>query len=405
WTECAKATRRFDMDMVGSLRGDMDTLLVFASLFSAVVTAFVIDSYHGLDVTSSTETATALLQQLLLSMKEDNPVIGAASSMSPAASTSSICINALWFSSLVLSLNTVLGAILAKQWLSEYELVTCFTGKSPQEQVPLRQLKFDSFGRWGVPTIIEYLPVQLICALFLFFTGLLYLVWTLNTTVAIITSVWVGISALIFLATTLLPSFFDLCAFCSPQSWFFFYLSKQIWRVFSKSQASELYSFTDTWIDAFSSVLSHPSESRIYKIRALNWIHATLSSWESSIVPSLYRCLDSLSTGEAAKLICDFWNTGSSPSLSIAQRQNRATRLWTAIGQDSYRRVNTTLLESIRSKKGYLSEDETPSIMVTSPKMNILDSSLLSILRIPRSFLTDDVCDSWVRQFLIRELS
>ncbi|KAJ7915607.1 hypothetical protein B0H13DRAFT_1610203, partial [Mycena leptocephala] len=233
WAKCANATRLFDMEMVSSLRGDMDTLLVFASLFSAVVTAFVIDSYKSLGGAASGDTTAALFQQLLLHMKEEILVISTASSTSPTATTSSICINALWFSSLVLSLNTVLGAILAKQWLSEYELVTCSTSKSPREQVPLRQLKFDSFGRWGIPTIIDYLPVQLIFALFLFFAGLVYFVWTLNATVAIITSVCVGISALCFLATTFLPSFFKLCAFCSPQSWFFFYLSKHLQRLFS----------------------------------------------------------------------------------------------------------------------------------------------------------------------------
>ncbi|KAJ6594392.1 hypothetical protein B0H19DRAFT_917636, partial [Mycena capillaripes] len=208
WAKCAKATRPFDLEMVGSLRGDMDTLLVFASLFSAVVTAFVIVSYPGLSGASNRDTTALLLQQLLLRMNsEETPVISAASSTPPAASVSSICINVLWFSSLVLSLNTVLGAILAKQWLSEYQLVTCSTAKSPREQVPFRQLKFDSFGRWGVPIIIDYLPVQLIFALFLFFAGLVYFVWTLNRTVAIITSIWVGLSALFFLVTTLLPSF------------------------------------------------------------------------------------------------------------------------------------------------------------------------------------------------------
>jgi hypothetical protein len=29
WVRCANATRQFDLEMVGSLRGDMDTLLVF----------------------------------------------------------------------------------------------------------------------------------------------------------------------------------------------------------------------------------------------------------------------------------------------------------------------------------------------------------------------------------------
>ncbi|KAJ7612915.1 hypothetical protein DFH06DRAFT_1015049, partial [Mycena polygramma] len=208
WVECAKATRTFDKDMVSSLRGDMDTLLVFASLFSAVVTAFVIQSYPGLSGASSADTSAALLRQLLLQAQGHSTVIDATASASSEATPSSVWINALWFSSLVLSLNTVLGAILAKQWLSEYELVACSTtAASPREQVALRQLTFESLGGWKIPTIIGYLPVQLICALFLFFAGLVYLVWTLNVTVAIVTSTLVAISAVSFLATTLLPSF------------------------------------------------------------------------------------------------------------------------------------------------------------------------------------------------------
>jgi hypothetical protein len=230
--------------------------------------------------------------------------------------------------------------------------------------VPFRQLKFDSFGRWGVPIIIDYLPVQLIFALFLFFAGLVYFVWTLNRTVAIITSIWVGISALFFLVTTLLPSFFELCAFCSPQSWFFFYLSKQLQRLYSERPASEVYSFTDTWIDAFTNALSRPSESRTYRTRALNWIHATLGSWESSLVSSLYQCALSLPPRDTAEVICGFWSSASSPGLKIADRQIYVTELWNAIEPEAYWRVYESLLESIQSKKGPSTEDETPITMV-----------------------------------------
>jgi hypothetical protein len=73
-----------------------------------VVTAFVIDSYKSLGGAASGDTTAALFQQLLLHMKEEIPAVTRApSSTSPTATTSSICINALWFSSLVLSLNTV----------------------------------------------------------------------------------------------------------------------------------------------------------------------------------------------------------------------------------------------------------------------------------------------------------
>ncbi|KAJ7841833.1 hypothetical protein B0H13DRAFT_2099222 [Mycena leptocephala] len=97
------------MEMVSSLRGDMDILLVFASLFSAVVTAFVIDSYKSLGGAASGDTTVALFQQLLLHMKEEIPAVTrAASSTSPTATTSSICImpcgSPVWFSVSTLSL-------------------------------------------------------------------------------------------------------------------------------------------------------------------------------------------------------------------------------------------------------------------------------------------------------------
>ncbi|KAF7364574.1 hypothetical protein MVEN_00326400 [Mycena venus] len=375
WTQCSKATRAFDMDMVSSLRGDMDTLLVFASLFSAVVTAFVIDSYHGLRGASSADPTAAVLQQLLLHMKEETQLTATASSTSSATSTSSVCINALWFSSLVLSLNSVLGAILAKQWLSEYEAVTFSTSASPRKQAALRQLKFDSLGRWRVTTIIGYLPVQLICALFLFFAGLVYLVWTLNATVAIITSVWVGISAFGFVATTLLPSFYGLCAFCSPQSWFFFCLSN--WR----------YSLTDTWTDTYLRILSHASESRMYEARALSWVHAT---------PELL-----------GTVICEFRIRESSPRLDIVDRMDHAKELWNAIGPAAYWRVYTTLLEPFLSKNDHFSsfdEDEEPLFMVfcslhlvlcQEPSIavtpQILLTGLTQLARISLTFPTDEV--------------
>ncbi|KAJ7659048.1 hypothetical protein DFH06DRAFT_1194943 [Mycena polygramma] len=358
WVDCANATRAFDKDMVSSLRGDMDTLLVFASLFSAVVTAFVIQSYPGLSGTSSADTSAALLQHLLLHAQSGSAIIDATESTSSAASTSSVWINALWFSSLVVSLNTVLGAILAKQWLSEYELATCsITTTSPREQVALRQLAFDSLGRWKVTTIINYLPVQLICALFLFFAGLVYLVWTLSAPVAIITSVLVAISTVFFLATTLLPSFFELCAFCSPQSWLCFYLSRTFLQTFHHSASSQLFAFTDSWIDTFSSALSRPSEFRMYEVRGLSWIYDALAAWEPSLSLSLYSCATRLLPDDMARLIHSFWSNGSSP---IAESVLQARSLFSNIGPDRYWKLYADLLDSIRSKTG---EDETSVIV------------------------------------------
>ncbi|KAJ6514050.1 hypothetical protein DFH09DRAFT_941252 [Mycena vulgaris] len=140
-----------------------------ASLFSAVVTAFVITSHPGLSDTCSTALTA-------YESRRDACDHCSWRATSAAASTSSIFINALQFSILVLPPSAVLGAILAKQWLSEYELVTARQGN----YLGTNQLKYDSLGRWGVPTIIDYLPGLLIFAPFLFFAGLVYFTWTSN---------------------------------------------------------------------------------------------------------------------------------------------------------------------------------------------------------------------------------
>ncbi|KAJ7635555.1 hypothetical protein DFH06DRAFT_676237 [Mycena polygramma] len=352
WVDCAKATRSFDKDMVGSLRGDMDTLLVFASLFSAVVTAFVIQSYPRLNGASSADTSAMLLRQLLLHAQGGSTGIDATASapLASGVSASSVWINGLWFFSLVLSLNTVLGAILAKQWLSEYELVTCSTTSiSPREQVALRQSTFGSLGRWKVTTIVNYLPVQLICALLLFFAGLVYLVWTLDTTVAIITSILVAFSVIFFLGTSFLPTFFELCAFRSPQAWLCFYLSKRLLQILHQSANCQLFSFTDTWIDLLSDVLSRPAATRTNEVRGLCWIHATLAPWELTLFPSLCGCATTLSLSDMVNVISDFWRGGSSPS---PESVLHTRSLVSTIGPEGYWKLYADLLHSIPSKTG-----------------------------------------------------
>uniref|UniRef100_A0A0W0FG04 DUF6535 domain-containing protein n=1 Tax=Moniliophthora roreri TaxID=221103 RepID=A0A0W0FG04_MONRR len=64
WERVLKEVSRHDEDMVKGWRDDIDTLLVFAGLFSAVVTAFVIESYQWL-VEDPADTTVTLLTHLI----------------------------------------------------------------------------------------------------------------------------------------------------------------------------------------------------------------------------------------------------------------------------------------------------------------------------------------------------
>ncbi|PSR71641.1 hypothetical protein PHLCEN_2v12494, partial [Hermanssonia centrifuga] len=65
WTEMTRTVKEVDEGKVKDCKEDIDTLLVFAGLFSAVMTAFLIESYQLL-IPSDTTTIIALLTQMTL---------------------------------------------------------------------------------------------------------------------------------------------------------------------------------------------------------------------------------------------------------------------------------------------------------------------------------------------------
>lgn len=126
-------------------------------------------------------------------------------------------INVLWFFSLTLSLVCALGAILIKQWLREYSKI--FGSSLPQDEIRLRQSRYDGLHRWGVPQMITILPMLLQLAIALFLCGLVDLLWTLNRTVALALTVLIATCLGGVVATILCPSFSPECAYKSPAAW------------------------------------------------------------------------------------------------------------------------------------------------------------------------------------------
>lgn len=72
--------------------------------------------------------------------------------------------------SLALTLLTALAAGLIKQWLTYYSADVI--GSTPKNRAITRQFRYHGLLHWGVPAIIETLPVLMNTALFLFFIGL-----------------------------------------------------------------------------------------------------------------------------------------------------------------------------------------------------------------------------------------
>ncbi|TFY80559.1 hypothetical protein EWM64_g3454 [Hericium alpestre] len=127
WRVYLDEAEAFDTDMIEGWKDTIDVLLVFAGLFSAVVSTFVVQTAQALQpdygqITASLLTELVSLQRTAaLGQSVDavpRSVLNATSTFSAAGTDR--WVNALWFTSLSFSLATALISVLVKQWLQHY---------------------------------------------------------------------------------------------------------------------------------------------------------------------------------------------------------------------------------------------------------------------------------------------
>ncbi|KAI0695535.1 hypothetical protein BC835DRAFT_946113 [Cytidiella melzeri] len=211
WSAMARVVRDFDEEKVKDCKEDIDTLLVFAGLFSAVLSAFLVGSYPLLQQDTP--------GQILLTLdKIYQAQIGGGPASSPAVSqpepfvpsTSAVRVNVLWFSSLIISLTTASFGMLVKQWLREYLAVE---NPSPQARLRIRHFREPELTRWAVFEIAAVLPVLLQLSLGLFFIGLCYFTSMVHPSIGNTSLPLVAGWAFCFLTVTILPVFFPRCPY------------------------------------------------------------------------------------------------------------------------------------------------------------------------------------------------
>ncbi|KAK7690734.1 hypothetical protein QCA50_005833 [Cerrena zonata] len=221
-TRLSDMIRKYDERRVKDVKEDIDSLLVFAGLFSAVLTAFLLESYDTLQENPQ-DTATQILLQIssqlaALSSPEINNaninLTNTPSSISPfTAATSSVWVNTLWSCSLILSLITSSLGLLVKQWFHEY-----MDHHESQSLVYLRIRFFRNEGlmKWRVFELAAFLPLLLQVSLVLFFIGLSEFLRILNPIVGWATTTVMIIWFIVFAFTTLAPVFSQQCPYNTP---------------------------------------------------------------------------------------------------------------------------------------------------------------------------------------------
>ncbi|KAF7341296.1 hypothetical protein MVEN_01865700 [Mycena venus] len=239
WAVYVGEAERYDKALVESWKSDMKGLIIFAALFSAIVTAFLIESYKTLNSDSGDVTVDLLSQ---ISLQLAAIANGSTFNMPPSKSftppvTSIVC-NVLWLISLGLSLACALIATLVQQWARE---VFHRIDMRPAPVTRARMFSYLYYGlkRFHMHTVIEVLPLLLHASLFAFFLGLIMFLIPVNLAMTIFAAALHLVVAAVYTVITLLPVLYLDCPYRTPLSvvcWQVLKIIKRAWpRLFGAS--------------------------------------------------------------------------------------------------------------------------------------------------------------------------
>ncbi|KAJ3557309.1 hypothetical protein NM688_g1543 [Phlebia brevispora] len=223
WETTRDTIKEQDQVDIDNWKDELNNLLVFAGLFSAVVTAFTVESYTWLQQDSGDATNT-FLAHISLQISSFTTTPSFVNSSAPALPFQNVTsaftppaiavpVNTLWVLSLTLSLLSAFFAIAVQQWLRQLRLPADIPARRAVELLALRA---DGLKTWQVPGIISFLPLLLQVAVVLFLIGLLILLRSLNATVAIVFGIVAVLGLMAFLVSTFIPLLSDRCPYRSP---------------------------------------------------------------------------------------------------------------------------------------------------------------------------------------------
>ncbi|TFY62200.1 hypothetical protein EVG20_g6786 [Dentipellis fragilis] len=222
WKVYLDEAKMMDDDMVEAWKDTVDVLLVFAGLFSAVVTTLVVQSSQSLQPDYSQVSAMLLTELVGLQRAMADGVSANTVAMSAQNATSGFTaartdqwVNRLWFISLTFSLATALICVLVKQWLQYY--VSPISGTS-KKKAHIRHFCYAGLQKWHVSGIVGYLPIFMHIALLLFLIGLVLFLVPLDKVTAGMIGFLASSLYMMYLVANMLPAIYVDCAYKTPIS-------------------------------------------------------------------------------------------------------------------------------------------------------------------------------------------
>ncbi|KAG8732666.1 hypothetical protein FRC10_000776, partial [Ceratobasidium sp. 414] len=221
WQMYVEEAKEHDSELVDCKNRNLDMMLLFATLFSAVLAAFIMDSRRMLqqdpaDVSVKLLLAIAQSQQRIEQGTAQQLPRVEVPDFSP--SMSARWINGLWYTALALSLAAALVAMLAKEWLMSF---VASRPRPAYAHALVHQERLQGLSWWRALHIIDLLPTMLHVSLLLFSIGLMVYLWALDTAIAIIVAAITGVTVLFYIGTALLGATCRCCPFVTQMSKYF----------------------------------------------------------------------------------------------------------------------------------------------------------------------------------------
>ncbi|KAI0283193.1 hypothetical protein BC826DRAFT_1130594, partial [Russula brevipes] len=162
WTMLTEEVNSYEESIASSQKDDANGILVFTGLFSAIVALFTAESYKKLSPDSGNVSESASPTKAIL------------------------CVNALWFLSLVISIGAAFYTMLVQQWVSRY---TQMARHFSRGQGHVRSSLFFSARKYRLSCAIGLAPLPLHISVFLFSSGLVIFLFTISYIIATVVAV------------------------------------------------------------------------------------------------------------------------------------------------------------------------------------------------------------------------
>lgn len=275
-----------DREICEAHRGETNILLVFAGLFSAVVSTFIAQSLTNLQPNYQQLSALLVFDQINIQRAIANGTSldtirtsGADPTVGFTPKRLDSWVNGLWLASLTLSLSYAFLAVLADEWHSHY--LSPVAG-DPQVRSRTRQFRYTGLIEWRVSTLIRLLPLMLHLSLALFFVGLVLSLLPLQWQIALAIGMLSLATFMAYFVTNILSILYPQCPYKTPLSSVGYAIIMWILR-YSSTVQSAMSSLTSKFPPESKTLEDfeiHDAErSRVkHDLNALRWLYVGSST-------------------------------------------------------------------------------------------------------------------------------